>query len=100
MKRIVSICVAILLLISISSPHSFAAEKKAQDETQYRLKAEQVADTNRESLERVMKDLEKANNSVQTLYKELESMKNMLIKCGDAVALKEWLSSELKGGII
>jgi hypothetical protein len=78
----------------------FAAEKKMNEEVQYRLKAEQVADTNRESLERVLQDLDKANNTIKKLYQELEDVKNMLIKCGDAKALKDWLSSELKGGVI
>ena len=95
-----SVGIGMMIWALLERKKRFEAETKAQQEMQYRLKAEQVADTNRESLERVLKDLEKANTTTKTLYQELDNLKELFIKSGNEKALKDWLKQELKGGVI
>jgi len=92
--------IAMLIWAVIERKKRYQAELQVKEEKEYRKKAEEVADNNGEVLLKVKEDLERANNTVKILYKELDELKVLLLKSGDSKALKEWLESELKGGVI
>lgn len=71
-----------------------AAETKASEATKYREIAEGVAKENSAAVDKAKAELYKYKELVLELYKEIDRLKNLLLK-GDSETIKEWLKDAL-----